>query len=66
MAKLKTARVLREVNDWCLQFWGGMGYMWDSPVSRAYRDGRLAAIGGGADEVMLSIICKHMGTLPRA
>jgi len=40
--------------------------MWESPVSRAYRDGRLAAIGGGADEVMLAIICKHMGTLPRA
>jgi len=66
MAKLKTGRLLREVNDWCLQFWGGMGYMWESPVSRAYRDGRLAAIGGGADEVMLAIICKHMGTLPRA
>jgi len=65
MAKLKTARVLREVNDWCLQFWGGMGYMWDSPVARAYRDGRLAGIGGGADEVMLAIICRHMGTLPR-
>jgi hypothetical protein len=25
---------------------------------------RLLSIGGGADEVMLSIICKLMGTLP--
>jgi len=33
-------------------------------VSRAYRDGRLASIGGGADEIMLTIICKLMGTLP--
>jgi citronellyl-CoA dehydrogenase len=31
---------------------------------RAYRDGRLGSIGGGADEVMLAIICKYMGILP--
>ena len=65
MAKLKAGRLLREVPDACLQYWGGMGYTWDNPVSRAYRDGRLASIGGGADEVMLGIICKHMGILPR-
>ena len=38
----------------------------ETPVSRAYRDGRLTSIGGGADEVMLSILCKMMGTLPGA
>jgi citronellyl-CoA dehydrogenase len=65
MAKLKVGRLLREVPDACLQYWGGMGFTWDNPVSRAYRDGRLASIGGGADEVMLGIICKHMGTLPK-
>jgi citronellyl-CoA dehydrogenase len=65
MAKLKAGRLLREVPDACLQYWGGMGYTWDNPVSRAYRDGRLASIGGGADEVMLGIICKHMGIMPR-
>ena len=64
MAKLKAGRLLREVPDACLQFWGGMGYTWDNPVSRLYRDGRLASIGGGADEVMLGIIAKHMHTLP--
>jgi citronellyl-CoA dehydrogenase len=66
MAKLKCGRLIREVNDSCLQFWGGMGYTWDNHVSRAYRDGRLVSIGGGADEVMLSIIAKLEGTLPRA
>ena len=65
MAKLKAGRLLREVPDACLQFWGGMGYTWDNPISRAYRDGRLASIGGGTDEVMLGIICKFMGILPR-
>ena len=64
MAKLKAGRLSREVADSCLQFWGGMGYVWESRVSRALRDGRLSSIGGGADEVMLGIICKYMGTLP--
>ncbi|MGB5104937.1 MAG: acyl-CoA dehydrogenase family protein [Steroidobacteraceae bacterium] len=66
MAKLKAGRLTREVADKCLQYWGGMGYTWENPVSRLYRDGRLASIGGGADEVMLSILCKTMGTLPKA
>jgi citronellyl-CoA dehydrogenase len=64
MAKLKAGRLGREVTDACLQYWGGMGYMWDNPVARAYRDVRLVSIGGGADEIMLGIICKLMGTLP--
>jgi citronellyl-CoA dehydrogenase len=64
MAKLKIGRVSREVTDACLQFWGGQGYMWESHIARAYRDTRLASIGGGADEVMLGIICKSMGILP--
>jgi citronellyl-CoA dehydrogenase len=65
MAKLKAGRMVRQVADGCLQYWGGAGYLWESPTARAFRDTRLASIGGGADEVMLQIICKHMGTLPR-
>jgi citronellyl-CoA dehydrogenase len=64
MAKLKAGRLGREVTDSCLQYWGGMGFMWDNQVSRAYRDVRLVSIGGGADEIMLGIICKMMGILP--
>jgi len=64
MAKLKAGRLSREVTDSCLQYWGGMGYMWDSSVSRAFRDGRLASIGGGADEIMLGIIAQKMGISP--
>ncbi len=64
MAKLKAGRVAREVTDGCLQYWGGQGFMWESNVARAYRDTRLVSIGGGADEIMLGIICKLMGTLP--
>jgi citronellyl-CoA dehydrogenase len=66
MAKLKCGRLSRQVADECLQFWGGMGYTIDNPISQAYRDGRLVSIGGGADEIMLGIICKLEGTLPKA
>ena len=64
MAKLKAGRLTREVNDSCLQYWGGMGFMEETRIARSYRDGRLASIGGGADEIMLGIICKYMGILP--
>src|SRR6476620_11257692 len=64
MAKLTAGRLIREVNDACLQYWGGMGFMNESEISRMYRDGRLSSIGGGADEVMLTIIAKGMGILP--
>ena len=64
MAKLKAGRLSREVADSCLQYWGGMGYTADNPISQAYRDTRLISIGGGADEIMLGIICKFEGTLP--
>lgn len=65
MAKLKSGRLAREIADSCLQYWGGNGFMWDNPASRAWRDGRLTSIGGGADEIMLGIICKTMDILPR-
>jgi citronellyl-CoA dehydrogenase len=65
MAKLKAGRLAREVSDSCLQYWGGMGFTWDNPAARSYRDSRLLSIGGGADEIMLGIIAKLMGILPR-
>ena len=65
IAKLKAGRISRDVADWCVQFWGGMGYMEETRVNRYWRDSRLGSIGGGADEVMLSIIAKTMGISPR-
>ncbi len=65
MVKLKAGRLMRQVSDTCLQFWGGMGFTLDNRVSRLYRDGRLASIGGGADEVMMGIIAKTMGMVKR-
>ena len=31
MAKLKAGRMMRLVTDGCLQYWGGAGYLWESP-----------------------------------
>jgi alkylation response protein AidB-like acyl-CoA dehydrogenase len=39
MAKLKAGRLTREVADKCLQYWGGMGYTWENPVSRCIATG---------------------------
>ena len=64
MAKLTVGRLQREVADSCLQYYGGMGFMNETEITRFFRDGRLTSIGGGADEIMLAIICKLMGTLP--
>lgn len=61
MCKLKAGRLGRQVADTCIQFFGGMGYMEETPISRYYRDARLASIGGGADEIMLQIIAKLEG-----
>ncbi|XP_061598658.1 probable acyl-CoA dehydrogenase 6 [Cololabis saira] len=66
MAKLKAGRLARELSDACLQYWGGMGFTSEVLVSRFYRDSRLISIGGGADEVMLGIICKYMDILPKS
>lgn len=64
MAKLKAGRLAREVADTCLQFHGGMGYVEEYPIARYFRDSRLLSIGGGADEIMLSIIAKYSGMYP--
>lgn len=65
MGKLKAGRLVRETMDTCLQFWGGMGYTEEVLISRFFRDGRLLSIGAGTDEIMLAIICKYMGILPK-
>lgn len=65
VSKLKAGRLVREVADTCLQYYGGMGYSSDMLVERCYRDARILSIAGGADEIMIGIIAKFMGTLSR-
>ena len=34
MAKFKCGKLIREVSDSCLQYWGGMGFTWKTPYQR--------------------------------
>lgn len=61
MGKLLAGNLMNKVTDGCLQMHGGMGFMNEMWISRAYRDSRLLAIGGGASEVMSEIIFKMSG-----
>lgn len=60
-AKLLCADLVNRVVDRCLQFHGGMGYMEEYFIARAWRDSRLISIGGGTSEVMKEIIAKCVG-----
>ncbi len=61
MGKLLAAQLMNKVTDGCLQMYGGLGFMEEMPISRAYRDSRLIAIGGGASEIMCEIIARLEG-----
>ncbi len=61
MAKLLATRVAFEVADEAMQIMGGYGYMMEYPVQRAWRDIRIARIGGGTDEIMREVICTSLG-----
>ena len=61
MSKAYVGDVTGEIMDQCLQFHGGMGYLEDLWVARAWRDARLFRIGGGATEVMRYATAKIMG-----
>jgi citronellyl-CoA dehydrogenase len=61
MSKAYVGDVTAEIMDQCVQFHGGMGYLEELWVARAWRDQRLLRIGGGATEVMRYAIAKIMG-----
>jgi citronellyl-CoA dehydrogenase len=58
MAKLFAGDLMQRVVYDCQQLHGGMGYVTESHIARAFRDARLITIGGGASEIMKEIISK--------
>ncbi|WP_169568972.1 acyl-CoA dehydrogenase family protein [Sneathiella limimaris] len=64
MGKYLIGKLAVKVPNECLQFWGGQGVMNENYISRALRDLRVTAIGGGANEIMLEIIAKYMSIHP--
>lgn len=65
MAKYLAGTYAAEMPPQLLQYWGGQGFMAENRITRVYRDLRLVGIGGGASEVMLQVVAKQMGILPR-
>jgi citronellyl-CoA dehydrogenase len=61
MAKLFVGDLAQKVAYDCQQFFGGMGYIEETPIARAWRDVRLITIGGGTSEIMKEIISKLHG-----
>ena len=61
MAKAYVGDVTAEILDQCVQFHGGMGYLEELWVARAWRDARLFRIGGGTTEVMRYAVARIMG-----
>ncbi len=61
MAKLMSTQAAFRVTDEAVQIMGGYGYMMEYPVQKAWRDMRIARIGGGTDEIMREIIATTMG-----
>jgi citronellyl-CoA dehydrogenase len=61
MAKLFAGDLAQKVAYDCQQIFGGMGYIDETHIARAWRDVRLLTIGGGTSEVMKEIVSKLVG-----
>ncbi len=61
MAKYWCSDLQCKVMDACLQLFGGYGYMWEYPITRAFADARVQRIYGGTNEIMKEVITRSMG-----
>ncbi len=61
MAKYWCSDLQCKVMDECLQLFGGYGYMWEYPITRAFADARVQRIYGGTNEIMKEVITRSMG-----
>jgi acyl-CoA dehydrogenase len=61
MAKLFACDLAQEVAYDCMQLHGGMGYVLETGIARAWRDIRVMTIAGGTSEIMKEIISKQAG-----
>ena len=61
MAKLFACDLAQDVAYDCMQLHGGMGYVLESHVARAWRDVRAMTIAGGTSEIMKEIVSRAAG-----
>jgi citronellyl-CoA dehydrogenase len=61
MAKLFACELAQEVAYDCMQLHGGMGYVLESDIARAWRDVRVLTIAGGTSEIMRELVARTEG-----
>jgi acyl-CoA dehydrogenase len=61
MAKLFACELAQDVAYDCMQLHGGMGYVLETDIARAWRDVRAMTIAGGTSEIMREIISRQAG-----
>jgi len=59
-AKLRASECEGVLIDRCLQFFGGMGYMWETPIARAYADARVNRISAGSNHILKMLIGRDL------
>jgi len=60
MAKYWCTELMGRVVDQCLQLHGGYGYIWETPIARAFADARVHRIYGGSNEIMRELIARTL------
>ena len=60
MVKLWTSEMQGRVLDQLLQLFGGYGFMWEYPITRAYADARVQRIYAGSNEIMKELIARSL------
>ena len=60
MVKLWTSELQGRVIDTLLQMFGGYGFMWEYPITRAYADARVQRIYAGTNEIMKELIARTL------
>ncbi|MCO5070829.1 MAG: acyl-CoA dehydrogenase family protein [Rhizobiaceae bacterium] len=60
MVKLWTSELQGRVLDTLLQMFGGYGFMWEYPITRAYADARVQRIYAGTNEIMKELIARTL------
>jgi len=61
MAKLFACELAQKVAYDCMQLHGGMGYVLETDVARAWRDVRVLTIAGGTSEIMRELVARTGG-----
>ena len=60
MVKYWTSEMQGRVLDELLQLFGGYGFMWEYPITRAFADARVQRIYAGSNEIMKELIARSL------